>query len=151
MGATQPFPLSPESHASTVCVDLDAFPLEGSGSSDSFISVSPVEVDRVSISSVNSDDDDQTDMAVEVSQCQPLNHPQTPVYSDSQLVVESPSHYEAPAVPIRISALVESVVQLSQISALSSVQRSPNRVREDYTYDTVYVFPVFQVSLNAME
>ena len=34
----------------------------------------------------------------------------------------------------------------SQISALSSVQLSPNRVREDYTYDTVDVFLVFQVS-----
>ena len=48
--------------------------------------------------------------------------------------------------PVNISAQIESVVQLSQISAFSSVQLSPNRVREDYTYDTVDVFPVFQVS-----
>ena len=48
--------------------------------------------------------------------------------------------------PINISALVESVVQLSQISALSSIPMSPNRVREDYTYDTVKVFRVCQVS-----
>ena len=47
--------------------------------------------------------------------------------------------------------LIESVVQLSQISALSSVQLSPNRVREDYTYDIVDVFPVFQVSPDTAE
>ena len=58
----------------------------------------------MSISSVNSGDSDQTDMVVEVSPIQPLNHPQTPVNSDSQLVVESPSHYEVPAVPTSISA-----------------------------------------------
>ena len=90
-------------------------------------------------------------MIVEVNRLQPLNCPQTPVNSDSQLVAELPLHYKAPAVPITISALVESVVQLSQIYALSSVPMSPNRVREDYTYDTVDVFPVFQVSPDAME
>ena len=31
---------------------------------------------------------------------------------------------------------------------LSSVQLSPNRMREDYTYDNVDVFPVFQVSTD---
>ena len=80
--ATQPYPLSPESHASTVGVDLDAFPSKGSGSCDSLISVSPVEGDRVSISLVNSDDGDPTDMIVEVSRIQPLNHPKTPVNSN---------------------------------------------------------------------
>ena len=52
---------------------------------------------------------------------------------------------------INISALVESVVQLSQISALSSIPMSPNRVCEDYTYYTVDVFPVFQVSPDDMQ
>ena len=60
--------------------------------------------------------------------------------------MESPSHNEAPAVPVNILALVESVVQLSQISAFSSVQLSPKRMREDYSYDTIDVFPVFQVT-----
>ena len=101
---------------------------------------------------MKSDDGNQTDMVVEVSRIQPLNRPQTPaVNSDLQLVVESPIHYEVPAVPINISALVESVVQLSQIYALSSVQMSPNRVCEDYTYDTMDVCPVFQVSPDATE
>ena len=45
--------------------------------------------------------------------------------------MELPAHYEAPAVPVNISELVESAVKLSQIYALSSVQLSPNRVRED--------------------
>ena len=123
MVATQRYPLSPESRASTVCVDLDAFPSEGSGSCDSFILVSPVEGDRVSISSVNSDDDN----------------------------LWWSRRRAAPAVPITISALVESVVQLSQISALSFVPMSANRVRVAYTYDTLDVFPVFQVSLDATE
>ena len=83
---------------------------------------------------------------MEVRQIQPLNRPLSPVASPSQIVMESPSHYDAPAVPINITALAERVVQLSQISALSSVPMSPNWVREDYIYDTVDVFPVFQVS-----
>ena len=45
------------------------------------------------------------------------------------------------------------VVQLlplqSQVSALSSVQFSPNRVREEFSYDTMVVFPIFQVSQEA--
>ena len=131
--ATQSYLASPESRASMVCVDLDAFPSEGSGSRDSFISVLPDEEDRVSISSVNSGDGDTTDIVMEVSQIQPLNRPQSPVTSHLQLVVESPSHYQAPAVPISITALVESVVHFSQISELSSVPMSPKRVREDFT------------------
>ena len=58
MVATQPCPSSPESRASTVCVDMDTFPSEGSGSSDGVVSVSPVEKDRVSVRSVNSGDND---------------------------------------------------------------------------------------------
>ena len=87
-------------------------------------------------------------MSLQLSRFQPLNRSHSPVdiSSDSQVVVESPSHYEAPAVPVNISVLVESIVQLSQISALSSVQLSPNWVHEDYSYDTMDVFPVFQVS-----
>ena len=148
-----PYPSSPESRASTVCVDLDAFASEGSRSCDEYILASPVMIDRVSVSSVDSGDNEQTNMAMELSQFQPLNRPQSlvSISSDLQVVVESPSHYEAPAVPVNISALIESVVHLSHICALSSVQLSPNRVREDYTYDTVDEFPVFQVSPDAAE
>ena len=116
--------------ASTACVDLDAFSSE------------------CSKSSVDSGNNNKTDLSLQLSRFQPLNHPHSPVdfSSDSQDVVESPSHYEAPAVPVNISALIESVVQQSQISALSSVQLFPNRMREDYSYATMDVFPVFQVS-----
>ena len=100
----------------------------------------------MSISSVNSSDGEPTDMVMEVSLIQPLNRAQSPVTSHSQLVVESPLHYKAPAMPISIRALVASVVHMSHISALSSVPMSPNRVRPDYTYDTVNVFLVFYVS-----
>ena len=54
-----------------------------------------------------------------------------------------------------ISPAADRVVQLlplqSQVSVLSSVQLSPNRVREDFIYDTMDVFPVFQVSQKANE
>ena len=72
----------------------------------------------MSIVSVNSGDGNPMDMVMEMSQIQLLNCPQSPVTSHSQLVLESPSHYEAPAVPINITALVGSAVQLSQISAV---------------------------------
>ena len=118
--AAQPYPPSPESHASMVCVDLDAFATEGSRSNDGHspvslveqpnMSVSLVKKDRVSVSSVNSGDDEQTDISLELSRFEPLNHPTSPVHSGaSQVVVESPSHYEAPAVPVAISALLDSV------------------------------------------
>ena len=139
--ATQQYASSPDSRASMVCVDLDAFSSECSRSSDCHSCVWPVRIDRVRVSSADSGVNGQTDMSLQVSWFQPLNH--------SQVVVESPSHYEAPAVPVKgvnISALVESVVQLSHISALSSVQLSLNRVREDYSYDTMDVFLAFLVS-----
>ena len=87
----------------------------GSGSSDSFISTSQNE-DRVGISSVNSGDGEPTDMVMDVSRIQTLDPPQSPVTSHSQLVVESLSHNESAAVPISITALVESM-HLSHISA----------------------------------
>ena len=59
--ATQQYPSSPESRASTVCVDLDAFGSECSRSSDCPVSVSPVAVDRESVSSVDFGDDVQSD------------------------------------------------------------------------------------------
>ena len=103
----------------------------------------------MSVSLVNSGGDNvQTDMSMELSRFQPLNRPHSPVdvSGDLHVVVESPSHYEAPAVPVNILALIERVVPMSQIFALPFVQLSPNRVCEDYTCETVDVFPVYQVS-----
>ena len=53
--------------------------------------------------------------------------------SVSFLVVESPSHYQAPTEPI-------------VLSAISSVPISPNRVREDCSSITLDVYPVYEVS-----
>ena len=114
---------------STVCVDLDAFSSECSRSrncpeSDRNLKpVSPGGIDRVSVSLEDFGDDGPIDESLPLSQFQPLNRSSSPVdvSSDLHVVVESPSHYEVPAMPVNISAFVESVVQLSQISALSPV------------------------------
>ena len=53
---------------------------------------------------------------------------------------------KAPAEPLDMSTFVDGVAKLSQVSGLSSVQLSPNKVCEDYANDTLDVFPIFQVS-----
>ena len=68
----------------------------------------------------------------------------------SRIVVESPTSYEAtvgftdecPAVD-RAGLFLP---QESQVSQLSSVQLSPNRVQEDYDFNTLDVFPLYAVS-----
>ena len=69
---------------------------------------------------------------------------------DSPIVAESPSHYGAPDVPMAILALFDTVACMSQVSALSSVLLSPNRVSEDCTSMTANVFPIYQVSLDTI-
>ena len=72
---TQQYP----SCALTVCVDLDAFSSDCSHSSDcpesdrNLISVSPVGIDWVCVSSVDSGDNGQTDVSLQLSRFQPLN------------------------------------------------------------------------------
>ena len=82
-----------------------------------------------------------------------LNPRQSPVpmSSEEQVVVESPTQYEAPVESLDVSpAADKQLLPLeSQVSLISSVQLLPNRVREDFTYDTLDVFPVFQVSQKA--
>ena len=108
MVATQAYPSSPESRTSTICVDLDAFASECSASIDGPISVSLVGCDYASISSVNSGDDISTTMDVHLCRFQPLSCPCSPVnvLGGSQIVVESPLHYEPPAVPVYCPFLV---------------------------------------------
>ena len=55
-----------------------------------------------------------------------LPHSPVDVCGDSQIVVESPSHYDPPVVPVNILVLLDSVVQMSQIYGLLFVQLSPN-------------------------
>ena len=63
------------------------------------------------------------------------------------VVVESLMEYEVFVGPLDVSPAAGRVVQLlplqSQVSVLLSVQLSPNRVREDFVYVTMDVFPVF--------
>ena len=61
-------------------------------------------------------------------------------------MVESPTKYKAPVRSLAADEVVQFLPLQSQVSALSSVLLSPNRVRQDFTYDTWDVFPVFQVS-----
>ena len=69
------------------------------------------------------------------SRCLPLNPQQSPVsmLSVAQVVVESLTSYEAPSGDRAVILLL----QESQMSQLSSVQLSPNRVREDFDFDTM--------------
>ena len=145
--ATMPYPSSPDSRASTTCFDLDAFVSEESGSSNGCSQTSMVERDRESASSGTSAVDEQSDLSCELSRFQPLNSPVSPIPDIySQIVVESPSHYEVPDVPVAASALFDTVAHMSQVSALSSVLLSPKQVREDCTPGTTDVFPIYQVS-----
>ena len=111
--ATMPYPSSPESPASTACLDLDAFVSEESGLSKGRSRTSMVERDRESVSSGTSGADEQSDMSCELSRFRPVNIPVSPIPdNDSQDVVESPSHYEAPDVPVAASALLDTVVYI---------------------------------------
>ena len=82
------------------------------------------------------------DISIMTSRFQPLNPRQSPVAmsSEEQVVVESPMEYEALVGSLNIFPAADRVVQLlplqSQVSVLSAVQLSPNRVREDFAYDT---------------
>ena len=95
-------------------------------------------------------DDAQSDVSMVLSGLKPLSRLHSPVdmSSDSQIVVESLC--DAPAEPLAVSTVVDGVAQLSQVSGLSLVQLSPNRVCEDFfTYSSLDVFPLFQVSPEA--
>ena len=75
------------------------------------------------------------DIPIMLSQFQKLNSRQSPVVmsSEEQGVVESPTKYEAPVGSRDISPAADGMAKmyplLSQVSALSSGQWSPNRVR----------------------
>ena len=106
-------------------------------SGDGALCTSPVSMidEEPAVISVYSSDSDP-DLSEELCQFRPLNGPLSPVPSDVSLgVVESPSHYPTPAEPV-------------VLSAVSSVQISPNRVREDCSSVTLDVYPVYEVSTN---
>ena len=130
-------PSSIQSILVATCIDLDALASEVSGSSFGYSPVSIGEKGGMSSScSGTSSEDEQADTSPVLSRFQPWNRP-----TYCHFVLESPSHYETPTMPIAISALIDSVAGMSQMSALSFVQLSPNRVREDCTSKTPDVFP----------
>ena len=86
-----------------------------------------------------------------MSRFSPLNPQQSPVpVSVAQVVVESPTSNKAPVGAMDVWPAADQVVTLlpqeSQVSQLSSVQLSPNRVREVFDIDTMDVFLVLLVS-----
>ena len=88
-------------------------------------------------------------MSMTTSRFSPLIPRRSPVSSVPQIVVESPTSYEAPVgftdeCPAAGRAGLF-LPQESQVSQLSSVQLSPNQVQEDYDFDTI-VFPMYAVS-----
>ena len=68
------------------------------------------------------------DIPITLSQFRPLNPRHSPVakFSEEQVVVESPTKYEAPVESLDISPTADGMVKIyplqSQVSALSSVQ-----------------------------
>ena len=85
------------------------------------------------------------DMSTITSRFSPLNSPVSMVSVD-QVIVELPTPYDAPVVPLEISHLATLNPQESQVSRWSSAQLSPNRVREDFDFNTLDVLSVFMVS-----
>ena len=133
---TQEYPASPTSLTSqSMCLDLDAISSGDSELGSSALRASPVLIvdQEIAVISVHSSDSDP-DSSDEHCQFQSLSEPVSPVpASISFHVVESPSHYQAPA---------EHIV----LSAVSSVLISPNRVQEDCSSTTLDVYPVYEVS-----
>ena len=91
-----------------------------------------------------------SEMAMTTSRFSPLNPRRSSVLSVSQIVVESLMSNEAPVgftdecpTAVRAGPLLP---QESQVSQWSSVQLSPNRVREYYDFDTLDVLPMYAVS-----
>ena len=152
---TQKYPSLPGSQSSTPCLDLAAFDSECLGSATMGSPVSAVDVDRGVLDSPELNEVVASGMCTITSWFSPLNPRQSPVsvLSVLQIVIESPTANEAPVGSKDMCPAADQVVPLlpqeSQVpvrSQLSSVQLSPNQVREDYDFNTMDVFPVYTVS-----
>ena len=114
--------------------------------------VSAVDVDWGVVDSPELGEVVALDMSTIMSRFSPLYPQLSPVsmISVSQIVVESPTSYESPVDSKDLCLAADRVVPLlpqeSQVSQLSSVQLSPNRVWADYDFDTMDVFPMYTVS-----
>ena len=147
MVASIHYPLSPESRSSTPCLDLATFDSECSGSAAIGSLVSAVDVDRGVVDSPELGE--VVALGMSTIRFLPLNPRQSPVsvLSVPQIVFESLTSYEALVGSKDVCPAADWVLlflpQESQVSQLSSVQLSPNRVREDYDFDTKDVFLVY--------
>ena len=92
----------------------------------------------VSAEVVDQSSEHNAEMSTTTSRFLSPNRPGSPVSASTsleQMVVESLTPYETPEVLLDTSPAANRLE--SQESHLASVQLSPNRVREDYTFDTV--------------
>ena len=136
---TQEYPASLTSLASqSMCFDMDAI-LSGDsevGGSNA-LRASPVlifnqDIAVISMHSSDSDPDSSDECCMSDSPIEPVLPVPTSI---SVHVVESPSHYPAPAEPV-------------VLLAASSMLISPNLIREDCSSVTLDVYQVYEVSLD---
>ena len=132
----QEYPVSQES----VCLDLDAISsgdLEVSNSGAPCVSpVVVIDQEFTIISAHSSDTDPDSSDEGYLSDSQSVTVSPIPTKVSGH-VVESPSHYPAPAETV-------------ELSAVSSVLISPSRVREDCSSVSLDVYPVYEVSPDTM-
>ena len=114
--------------------------------------VSAVDVDQVVVDSPELGEVVASGLSTITSRFSPLSPRLSPVSMISvlQIVVEPPTSYEPPVGSKDVCPAADRVVPLlpqeSQVSQLSSVQLSSNRVRANYDIDTMDVFPTYAVS-----
>ena len=147
---TQKYPSSSVSRSS--CLDLAVFDAGCSGSVTTDSPVSAVDVDQGVVDSPELGEVVTFRHVHNNELVTPLNPRMSPasMLSVPQIVVESLTSYEAPVSSKDVCPAADRVVPLltheSEVSLLSSVQLSPNRVRADYDFDTMDVFPMYAVS-----
>ena len=140
---TQKYPSSPGFRSSIPCLDLAVFDSGCSGSVSIDSPVSAVDMDRDVVDQPELGEIVGSGMATTMSRFSALNPRWSPLSSVPHIVVESPTSYEAPVgFKDEYPAADRAGPLLSQESQLSSVQLSTNRVREDYDFDTMDVFPI---------
>ena len=87
-----------------------------------------------------------SDMSTIMSRFSPLKSPVSPIFMEGvdQVVIESPTPYDAPVADLDMASVTAQLetcnLQETQVSHLSSVQLSPNRVHEDLDLGTLDVF-----------
>ena len=145
--ATQKYSSWPGSRSSTPCLDLAIFDFESSGSVSLDSPVSAVVMDRDVVEPPELSEVNVLGIATTTSRFSLFNPRRSPVLSIPQIVVEQPMSYEAPVGFKDECPTADLAGPLPpQEFQVSSVQLSPNQVREDYDFDTMDGFPMYVVS-----